>query len=49
MSLAGQFGTSAFPFWVFTAPDGTTLLRIAGYLEIEQVAEIFDQLNTLPA
>ena len=47
MSLAGQFGTSAFPFWVFTAPDGTTLLRIAGYLEIEQVAEIFDQLNTL--
>ena len=48
-SLAEQFGASAFPFWVFTAPDGSTLLRIAGYLEIEQVAEIFDQLNTLSA
>jgi thiol-disulfide isomerase/thioredoxin len=47
LSLAEQFGASAFPFWVFTAPDGSTLLRIAGYLEIEQVAEIFDQLNTL--
>ncbi|MGB5186894.1 MAG: TlpA disulfide reductase family protein [Acidimicrobiia bacterium] len=49
LSLAEQFGASAFPFWVFTAPDGTTLLRIAGFLEIEQVAEIFDQLNTLSA
>jgi len=47
LSLAEQFGASAFPFWVFTAPDGSTLLRIAGYLEIEQVAEIFNQLNTL--
>jgi thiol-disulfide isomerase/thioredoxin/cell division protein FtsL len=47
LSLAEQFGTSAFPFWVFTAPDGSTLLRIAGYLEIERVAEIFNQLNTL--
>ena len=49
LSLAEQFGASAFPFWVFTAPDGSTLLRIAGYLEIEQVAEIFNQLNTLSA
>lgn len=49
LSLAEQFGASAFPFWVFTAPDGSTLLRIAGYLEIEQVAEIFDQLSTLSA
>jgi thiol-disulfide isomerase/thioredoxin len=47
LSLAEQFGASAFPFWVFTAPDGSTLLRIAGYLGVEQVAEIFDQLNTL--
>jgi thiol-disulfide isomerase/thioredoxin len=49
LSLAEQFGASAFPFWVFTAPDGSTLLRSAGYLEIEQVAEIFDQLSTLSA
>jgi hypothetical protein len=47
LSLAEQFGASAFPFWVFTAPDGSTLLRVAGYLGVEQVAEIFDQLNTL--
>lgn len=49
LSLAEQFGASAFPFWVFTAPDGSTLLRVAGLLEVEQVAEIFGQLNTLPA
>lgn len=49
LSLAEQFGASAFPFWVFTAPDGSTLLRVAGLLEVEQLAEIFDQLNTLSA
>ena len=49
MSLAGQLGASAFPFWVFTGPDGTTLLRVAGYLDIEQVAAIFSQLDGLPA
>lgn len=49
LALTEQFGASAFPFWVFTGPDGTTLLRIAGFLEIEQVEEIFNQLDTLPA
>jgi thiol-disulfide isomerase/thioredoxin len=49
LSLAGQLGASAFPFWVFTGPDGITLLRVAGYLEIEQVAEIFGQLDGLSA
>ena len=49
LSLAEQFGASAFPFWVFTAPDGSTLLRVAGLLEVEQVEEIFGQLNTLSA
>ena len=49
LSLAGQLGASAFPFWVFTGPDGTTVLRIAGYLEVEQVAEIFSQLDGLSA
>lgn len=48
-TLAGQFGLNAYPFWVFTAPDGATLLRIAGFLEIDQVAEIFAQLEALPA
>ena len=49
LSLAGQLGASAFPFWVFTGPDGTTLLRVAGYLEVEQLAEIFGQLDGLSA
>ena len=49
LSLAGQLGASAFPFWVFTGPDGSTLLRVAGYLEVEQVAEIFGQLEGLSA
>jgi len=47
LSLAEQFGLTAFPFWVFTSGDGTTVLRVAGYLEVDQVAEIFAQLNTL--
>ena len=45
LTLAEQFGLSAYPFWVFTAGDGSTLLRIAGFLEIDQVAEIFNQLE----
>jgi thiol-disulfide isomerase/thioredoxin len=49
LALAEQFGTNAFPFWVFTGPDGTTLLRIPGFLELEQVEEIFTQLNSLPS
>lgn len=46
-SLSAQFGVSAFPFWVFTAPDGATLLRVTGALEIEQIEEIFGQLDAL--
>jgi thiol-disulfide isomerase/thioredoxin len=49
LALAEQFGASAFPFWVFTGPDGTTLLRVAGFLEIAQLEEIFNQLAALPA
>ncbi len=45
LTLAEQFGLSAYPFWVFTAGDGSTLLRVAGFLEIDQVAEIFNQLE----
>lgn len=45
LALAEQFGLSAYPFWVFTAGDGTTLLRVAGFLEIDQVADIFGQLE----
>jgi thiol-disulfide isomerase/thioredoxin len=45
LTLAEQFGLSAYPFWVFTAGDGTTLLRVAGFLEIDQVTNIFSQLE----
>ncbi len=45
LTLAEQFGLSAYPFWVFTAGDGSTLLRVAGFLEIDQVADIFGQLE----
>jgi len=47
LSLADQFGLNAFPFWVFTAGDGTTVLRVAGFLEIDQVSQIFSQLDAL--
>jgi thiol-disulfide isomerase/thioredoxin len=46
-SLAQQLGVNAFPFWVFTAGDGTTVLRVAGYLEVDQVADVFAQLQDL--
>jgi len=49
LALAEQFGLSAYPFWVFTSGDGTTLLRVAGFLEIDQVAEIFAQLEAMPS
>jgi thiol-disulfide isomerase/thioredoxin len=47
LSLAEQFGLNAFPFWVFTSGDGTTVLRVAGYLEVDQVADIFAQLDAI--
>jgi len=49
LSLAEQFGLNAFPFWVFTSPDGTTVLRVAGDLDVASVAEIFAQLEALSA
>jgi len=47
--LASQFGTSAFPYWVVTAADGTVLLRIAGRVGIDQVEQIFNELETMTA
>lgn len=43
--LAVQFGVSAFPFWVFTGPDGTVLGRTAGLLPEEQMRSFFEQLE----
>ena len=47
--LSRQLGVSAFPFWVFTGPDGTVLGRTAGLLPEEQLLTIFDQLEQMGA
>jgi len=44
-SIAAQMGVNAFPFWMVTDGDGTVLLRTAGALHIDQVEEIFTQLE----
>lgn len=43
------FGTTAFPFWVVTDAEGKVVLRVAGALGIENVDQIFDQLETMTA
>jgi thiol-disulfide isomerase/thioredoxin len=48
-ALTRQLGVNAFPFWVFTGPDGTVLGRTAGLLPEEQLLSIFDQLEQLGA
>ena len=47
--LTRQLGVNAFPFWVFTGPDGTVIGRTAGLLPEEQLLSIFDQLEQLGA
>jgi thiol-disulfide isomerase/thioredoxin len=46
-ALSAQLGVSAFPFWVFTGPDGTVLGRTAGLLPEEQLAAFFEQLEAM--
>jgi len=46
-SLSDQLGLSAFPFWVFTGPDGAVLGRSAGLLGPEQFASIAAQLQDI--
>lgn len=43
--LAAQFGVSAFPFWVFTGPNGVVLGRTAGLIGPDRMADIFAQLE----
>ena len=47
--LSRQLGVNAFPFWVFTGPDGIVVGRTAGLLPEEQLISIFDQLEQLGA
>lgn len=46
-AVSQRFGTSAFPFWVLTDADGTVVLRVAGALGVENVDQIFSQLETM--
>ncbi len=46
-SLTRKLGVNAFPFWVFVAPDGTVVGRAAGYIETEDLASIFGELNAM--
>lgn len=47
LSLARQFGTTAFPYWIFTDQNGVVVGRAAGLLDITQVESIFTQLEAL--
>ncbi len=49
LTLAGQLGTTSFPYWVVTDTNGTVLLRVSGALPLEQVANIFTELEALAA
>ena len=41
-TLGKYFGVPAFPYWVFTEPDGTIAFRYAGSLSEEQLLDIID-------
>jgi thiol-disulfide isomerase/thioredoxin len=46
-SISQQLGVNAFPFWVFTAPDGTVVGRAAGLIELDDLETVFQQLAEL--
>ncbi len=48
-ALAAQLGVNAFPFWVFTGPDGAVVGRVAGLLGPGQFVDLFTQLDALAA
>lgn len=47
-TVARAYGLSAFPFWVFIAPDGTIVQRWAGALEPADLTQIAASLGALP-
>jgi thiol-disulfide isomerase/thioredoxin len=46
-AVSAKFGTTAFPFWVVTDTEGRVVFRIAGELGIDNVDQIFAQLETM--
>jgi thiol-disulfide isomerase/thioredoxin len=49
LSLAGQMGVGAYPFWVITDGDGTVLFRSAGLLEHTQLVSLMTSLSEYEA
>lgn len=47
--IAAQMGVNAFPFWLVTDGDGTVLFRTTGALGMEQVEQLFVQLEEFDA
>ena len=47
--IAAQMGVNAFPFWMVTNGDGTVLFRSAGALHMDQVEQLFIQLEEFDA
>ena len=47
LSLAAQFGTSAYPFWVVTDGDGKVVFRVAGAVGLDTIDAIFTQVEAL--
>ena len=47
--LAVKMGVSAFPFWVITDGNGEVLLRTTGLLQIEQIENLFEQVENFGA
>ncbi|MEA2000862.1 MAG: TlpA family protein disulfide reductase [Actinomycetota bacterium] len=45
--VAQLFGTTAFPFWAVTDAEGTVVLRVAGALDVDNVDQIFAQLEEM--
>ncbi len=44
-ALATTMGTTAFPFWIVTGPDGRVLLRRPGALGLDQMAGLFGSVE----
>ncbi len=46
-SVATAYGLSAFPFWVFVAPDGTVAGRTSGGIPIDGLQQLAESLLTI--
>lgn len=41
---AGAYGLQAYPYWVFTRPDGDVVGRLAGALALEDLQQLMEEL-----